>query len=54
MSTMPPTVSKYENAREHYAAVANTKNAMLRKKYKIKRNLNPPTRSIDLSRQCSV
>uniref|UniRef100_A0A1X7SNB1 Uncharacterized protein n=1 Tax=Amphimedon queenslandica TaxID=400682 RepID=A0A1X7SNB1_AMPQE len=43
-----------DNAREHYAAVANTKNAKLRQNYRIKRNLNPPTRSVSAKKRSKI
>uniref|UniRef100_A0A1X7TYC2 Uncharacterized protein n=1 Tax=Amphimedon queenslandica TaxID=400682 RepID=A0A1X7TYC2_AMPQE len=43
-----------DNAREHYAAVADTKNAKLRQKYKIKRNLNPPKRSVSAKKRSKI
>uniref|UniRef100_A0A1X7T965 Uncharacterized protein n=1 Tax=Amphimedon queenslandica TaxID=400682 RepID=A0A1X7T965_AMPQE len=43
-----------DNAREHYAAVANTKKAKLRQNYRIKRNLNPPTRSVSAKKRSKI
>uniref|UniRef100_A0A1X7VRN1 Uncharacterized protein n=1 Tax=Amphimedon queenslandica TaxID=400682 RepID=A0A1X7VRN1_AMPQE len=43
-----------DNARHHYAAVADTKNAKLRKKYRNNGNLNPPTRSVSAKKRSKI
>ena len=43
-----------DNAREHYAAVADTKNAKLRQKYRIKHNINPPTKSVSAKKRSKI
>ena len=43
-----------DNAREHYAAVADTKNEKLRQKYRIKHNINPPTKSVSAKKRSKI
>ena len=43
-----------DNAREHYAAVVDTKNAKLRQKHRIKHNINPPTKSVSVKKRSKV